>query len=166
MSRDASPTYLAALFALLIISACSAPAQLASTADTQVLFVCEHGNVKSLMATSYFNQLAKTRGLPYRAVSRGVAPDSTTVPLAIVAGLQSEGFDVAAFHPVAVDAADVAASRRVILINSTLPENLPVAATERWTDVPAASVDYAAASAALKRHVESLIDDMQHSNAQ
>jgi hypothetical protein len=52
----------------------------AQTHDSQVLFVCEHGNVKSLMAVSYFNQLAQERRLPFRAVSRGTAPDSTTVP--------------------------------------------------------------------------------------
>lgn len=29
----------------------------------QVAFVCEHGNVKSLMAATYFNQQAAQRGL-------------------------------------------------------------------------------------------------------
>ena len=60
----------------------------------QVLFVCEHGNVKSLMAASYFNQLAAKRGLRLRAISRGSAPDSTTVPPPIIAGLRTDGVDV------------------------------------------------------------------------
>jgi hypothetical protein len=53
---------------------------LASPPTHQVVFVCEHGNVKSLMAASYFNTMAQARGLPFRAVSRGSAPDSDTVP--------------------------------------------------------------------------------------
>jgi arsenate reductase len=161
------PINIVRLIAVLLISACVASASAASPAQSQVLFVCEHGNVKSLMAASYFNRLATQRGLPYHAVSRGTAPNSTTVPAPIAAGLGSEGFDVAAFHPVAVAAADVSASRRVILINTTLPENMKRAgaAPEQWTDVPAASVDYAAASAALKKHVEALIEELSHAKA-
>jgi arsenate reductase (thioredoxin) len=163
--RYSLPNTIVALIAALLVGACAASASRISPAASQVLFVCEHGNVKSLMAASYFNRLASQRGLPYHAVSRGTAPDSTTVPPAIIAALLSEGFDVAEFHPVAVGVADVSKSRRVILINTALPETTQLAGTalERWTDVPPASADYAAASAALKRHVEILIDDLNHS---
>src|SRR4029453_10546575 len=68
-------------------------------ATKTVVFVCEHGNVKSLMAASYFNQLASQRSLPFRAVSRGAAPDSTTGPKPIVAGLHADGVDGSDFHP-------------------------------------------------------------------
>jgi arsenate reductase len=165
--RHKAPIDIVRLIAFLIISACATSAGGASPAESQVLFVCEHGNVKSLMAASYFNRLAIQRGLPYHAISRGTAPNSTTVPPPIAAGLQGEGFDVTAFHPAAVAAADVSASRRVILINTALPEkaNLAGSAPEQWTDVPAASVDYAAASAALKKHVEALIDDLSRAQA-
>lgn len=152
----------ASLIVAMIIVGCSAPAGRDSPAQPQVLFVCEHGNVKSLMAASYFNQRVSELGLPYRAISRGSAPDSTTVPPAIVAQLRNEGFDVAEFHPVAVTLADVAESRRVILINTDLPEDArsSKATLAQWTDVPAASLDYAAASDALKRHIEELIADL------
>ena len=154
------------LIAAVLIGACAGLANRVSTAESQVLFVCEHGNVKSLMAASYFNRLASQRGLAYHAVSRGTAPDSTTVPPAIIAGLLGEGIDVAEFHPIAVGAADVSKSRRVILINTALPETMqPVGATlEQWTNVPPASADFAAASGALNRHVETLIDDLSHSS--
>ena len=163
--RIALPNAIVGLIAALSIGACTVPTSRDAPPESQVLFVCEHGNVKSLMAASYFNRLAIERGLPYRAATRGTAPDSTTVPPAIVAGLRNEGFDVAAFQPVAVSAADVATSQRVILINTSLPESISVAGTkeERWTDVPAASADYAAASAALKQHVGALIEDLSRS---
>jgi arsenate reductase (thioredoxin) len=163
--RHAIRHTMTALIAALVVVACTSPPSRISTAEPQILFVCEHGNVKSLMAASYFNRLAIQRGLPYRAVSRGTAPDSTTVPPAIAASLKSEGFDVATFHPVAVSMNDVSASRRVILINTALPQSaqVPIAAIEQWTDVPPASVDYPAASAALRKHIESLIDDLSRS---
>ena len=128
----------------------------------QVLMVCEHGNVKSLMAANYFNELAKARHLPFHAVSRGTAPDSTTVPPAIVDGQRNDGFDVSHFHPTALTAADVASADRVILINTELASGIAAASTppEKWTDVPPASVDYGAAREALKAHVRVLIDQL------
>ena len=91
----------AAILSVASAGGCASAQERRITAqDKQVLFVCEHGNVKSLMAMSYFNRLAEERGLPYRAVSRGTAPDSTTVPPKIVEGLKKDGFDVSGFHPV------------------------------------------------------------------
>ena len=162
--RHSIPHTLVAFFALIAV-ACTSPAGRVSPPDSQILFVCEHGNVKSLMAASYFNRLANQRGLPYLGVSRGTAPESTTVPPAIISNLGGEGFDVAGFHPVAVRKDDVSASRRVILINTALPPGAHVAGAsiEQWTDVPPASTNYSAASAALKRHIETLIDDLSRS---
>ena len=46
-----------------------------------VVFVCEHGAAKSLIATLYFNKLAAERGLAARAAFRGVDPqDALSVP--------------------------------------------------------------------------------------
>jgi arsenate reductase len=131
--------------------------------DSQVLFVCEHGNVKSLMAVSYFNQLAQERRLPFRAVSRGTAPDSTTVPPAIIQGLRDDGFDVSSFHPSAVRVSDISASQRVITIGTALPTDARAAAQpkiEQWNDVPPASVDYAATRDSLKSHIKKLVEQL------
>src|SRR5262249_13106961 len=95
--------------------------QAAEAAPPQVLFVCEHGNVKSLMAASYFNERAARPPLPFRAISRGLAPDSTSVPDAIRSGLHTDGFDVGDFRPAAVTADDVAASLEVVTIGTDLP---------------------------------------------
>jgi protein-tyrosine-phosphatase len=128
-----------------------------------VLFVCEHGNVKSLMAASYFNQLARERRLHFRAVSRGSAPNSTTVPPAIIQGLRGDGFDVSSFHPSAVRASDVSASQRVITIGTALPTDAQATAQpkiEQWDDVPPASFDYSAARDSLKGHIEKLVEQL------
>ena len=130
-----------------------------------IVMVCEHGNVKSLMAASYFNELASARHLPFHAIARGTAPNSTTVPPPIIDGLRSDGFDVAGFHPAAVSDVDVAAADRVILINAELAANISDAARppEKWTDVPPASVDYDAARKSLKSHVRALVDQLAQS---
>jgi hypothetical protein len=137
-----------------------APAESGEQSESQVIFLCEHGNVKSLMAASYFNQMARERKLPFRAISRGSAPDSTSVPPAIVAGLQKDGVDVATFHPSAIEAKDIAASSQLVLINTELPANVQGGGIkiERWIDVPPASVNFDAARNSLKTHVAQLID--------
>ncbi|HJU83370.1 MAG TPA: hypothetical protein VJ600_04100, partial [Holophagaceae bacterium] len=126
------------------------------------LFVCEHGNVKSLMAATYFNQLAQARGLPFRAIARGVAPDSQTVPSAIAEGLRKDGFEVSGFHPEMARTGDIQAADRVVLISTDLPllKQVPEATVESWWDVPPATTDFAASSRELKRHVEALIDHL------
>ena len=40
-----------------------------------VLFMCPHGAAKSLMASAYFQKLAKERGLNVRVDSAGTEPD-------------------------------------------------------------------------------------------
>ncbi len=128
----------------------------------QVLFICEHGYAKSLMAATYFDQLATERGLRFRALSRGSAPNATTVPPGIATALKSEGFDIGHYRPLAVSAADVASSQRVITIGTTLPATAAVAGipVEQWNDVPA-PITYDASRAALKAHIAKLIDELE-----
>ncbi|HXA47965.1 MAG TPA: hypothetical protein VNW52_10075 [Burkholderiaceae bacterium] len=140
----------------------STAAEIAEIPPAKILFVCEHGNVKSLMAASYFNRIVQEKHLPYIAFSRGAEPDSTTVPPAIAAGLRIGGFDVSGFHPSKLTAADVNAAQRVIMIGVPLPANagsnaLPALA---WDDVPPASVDFEASSASLKAHIDELIKQL------
>src|SRR5262249_61970728 len=46
----------------------------ARTEPKTVVFVCEHGAAKSVVAAAYFNRLAAERGLSVRAVARGADP--------------------------------------------------------------------------------------------
>jgi arsenate reductase len=134
----------------------------APDAKAKVLFVCPHG-IRSLMAASYFNQEAAKLGLPYRAISRGVAPDSTTVPQPIVEGLRADGIDVSGFHPAAVKATDAAASQRVVTIGATLSTEVQKAAgpgIEQWNDVPRPSEGFAMARDSIKAHVHQLIEKL------
>lgn len=147
------------LLSATLLAAFVAPSASAAEPLEQVLFVCERGNVKSLMAASYFNQLAAERKLPLRAISRGVSPNATSVPPAIVAGLHAEGIEVSAYRPVALSPNDTSQSRHVVAIGTDLPASAHSAVTtrERWDDVPAASTNYAAARDSLRAHVRDLI---------
>jgi arsenate reductase (thioredoxin) len=129
-----------------------------------VLMVCEHGSVKSVMAASLFNQGAAERHLPFRAIARGVNPDSA-VPAPIAAALGQEGVDVKDFIPVRVSGADVSGAARVVAIGVAPTVLSPDAkiTIDTWNDVPAASENYGAARASLKQHVDALLTELQQS---
>src|SRR5262245_21250627 len=86
---------------------------------TPVVFVCEHGSAKSLLGASLFNREATKRGLPYRAIARGVTPDAF-VPTKLAAILKAEGFDVSGFKPERVSSTDLATATRVVAIGVDL----------------------------------------------
>lgn len=128
-------------------------------ASVQVVFVCEHGSVKSLIAASLFERAAAERGLPFTALSRGIAPDAH-VPAAIAAALARDGFDVTDVKPQAVTPPDLSGATRVVTIGVELAHERARTPAESWDDVPPASKDYAAARAALQRHIDALLDDL------
>jgi arsenate reductase (thioredoxin) len=120
-----------------------------------VLFVCEHGAAKS------FNKIAKERGLPYRAVARGTAPDAT-IPKGVRKGVEKSGLELTVEKPVMVGQADVNGANRVITFEIALPSAISSskAAPTDWRAVPSVSADFGIASADIKRRVEALIDEL------
>jgi len=131
-------------------------------ATAPVVFVCEHGNVKSLIAASLFDQVAIERGLPFRAVSRGLSPESG-VPPKIADALRSDGVNVEGFKAKALSVNDVEIATRVIAIGVDLTPFMRdgQVPAELWSDVPPASVDYRASRAALLRHIDALLDELE-----
>jgi len=127
-------------------------------AAASVVFVCEHGNVKSLIAMEWFNRLAAERGLARRAVSRGLTPESP-VPPAIRERLKEDGFDVAAFQARALTPADVRGVTRLVIIGADAPSwaRHSGTAVELWRDIPPASESYEASRDAMKERILALL---------
>ena len=145
---------------LLLVTAASA-AWVRQAENETVLFVCEHGAAKSVVAAAHFNQLAAERGLPFRAISRGTAPDPS-VPPRIIDGLENEGLKVpAGFSPSAVSVKDVNAATQVVTFDVTLPTQTDAPRVSRWDNLPAFSDGYGPASEAVRRKVRSLITELE-----
>src|SRR6059036_3481423 len=86
-----------------------------------ILFVCEHGAAKSVIATAYFNKLAAERGLPFRATFRGTMPQDD-LSVRAVAGLKADGVPVPPGKPAAISDPDVAGATHIFAIGCTLPD--------------------------------------------
>jgi len=129
-----------------------------------VLFVCEHGSAKSVVAASYFNLLAQERGLPHRAVARGTQPDDAVAPSA-ARGLLADGLDVRDFKPQRVSAADVEKATRVVSLGCDLSSVARGAEGEkgklqRWDDIPSVGKDYRTSRDAMVDHIKRLMDEL------
>jgi arsenate reductase (thioredoxin) len=139
----------------LAIQATTAPAP-------SVVFVCEHGAAKSVIATAYFNKLAAERGLPYRATFRGTSPQEN-LSVRALEGLKADGVAIPSGKPAAIGDKDVADATHIFAIGCTLPEAAKRSRKAAdWSDVPD-DQGYAPMRDAIVRHVKELLDELQRS---
>ena len=132
-----------------------APAESPAT----VLFVCEHGIAKSLIAKLLFERYAREAGLTIRADSRATAPDGS-LPTWVLEGLSAKRLDAGDFTPRPLDDTAVQDAARVVSFD--LPEVAATAAAcsvngEQWNGLPMASQDFDASHAAIDQRVRALV---------
>jgi arsenate reductase (thioredoxin) len=123
----------------------------------QVVFVCEHGSAKSVVAAAHFNRLAGVRDIGLRAVSRGTNPDDEVAPGA-VRGLEGDGLAPDSRIPQRLSPTEVAAAALVVAF-CPLPAGYGGCdSIEVWDDVPPVSEDYERARDRLLERLGQLLD--------
>ena len=128
--------------------------------DEKIVFVCEHGAAKSVIATAYFNKLAAERGLPDRATYRGANPQAE-LSVSALKGLREDGLTVPSAKPSPITSGDVTKATHIFAIGCSLPAHAASSGkAESWDDVPE-DRGYAAQRDAIKKHVERLLDQLQ-----
>jgi protein-tyrosine-phosphatase len=157
--RNPSARNLAAVLTLL--AAAFAPP--ASAGDPQggngkttVVFVCLHGSVKSQMAAAHFNRIARERGLPFTAISRGIEVD-TSIPTRIRDGLNLDGLAPTDDIPIGLTADEAGRATKVVAFDTVPEERRGTSEVTYWSDVPPATKDYAAARDVIVRHIDTLV---------
>lgn len=111
-----------------------------------ILFLCPHGGAKSVIAAHYFN----AAGLPYTALAAAAEDPYDAVPPPV-----AEFLGIDDFKPRHVETADLENAARVIAIDCD------VAGAERWEDVPKVSEDFDGSVAAIRRHVQALVEELR-----
>jgi protein-tyrosine-phosphatase len=145
-------------FATIAFTLCALLGQTSSTPT--VIFVCEHGAAKSVIAAAEFNRLAAQKGLPHRAISRGTNLDPA-YSAAVVAALKKDGFAIPGEKPQALTAEDVNSASRVITLGCSLPAPLRTAAKpEDWSDIASPSQNLDASRSDISRHLRQLVDEL------
>ena len=128
-----------------------------------ILFMCPHGAAKSVLASAYFQRLAKERGLNVHVVSAGTEPDAAVSP-AVAAHLKGRGYSVPIEKPRKVAPEEFAAADVVISIGCDL-DGLPQPRGRlvRWDEVPAPSEGFTAADEAIRKRVNDLVEELVRS---
>ena len=123
-----------------------------------ILFVCEHGSAKSVIAAAHFNRLAEQKGLPYRAIASGTNPDAE-IPQQVRLNLAKDGLDVSKWKPRLVAEKDVQGALRVVTFGCKLPvrEKTTAGKLEDWKDVPSTSENYQRARTIIVEKLDALI---------
>jgi protein-tyrosine-phosphatase len=145
---------------VLMVAALVAVVRAQGSGDEKIVFVCEHGAAKSVIATAYFNKLAAERGLPDRATYRGANPQAE-LSVSALKGLREDGLAVPTAKPSPITAGDVTKATHIFAIGCSLPSHAASSGkAESWDDVPE-DQGYAAQRDAIKKHVERLLDQLQ-----
>ncbi len=129
--------------------------------DRTVLFVCEHGTVKSLLAKVLFEQYAQEIGLQMRAESRGTHADSIVPPWMLQA-LARDQVSLGAWSPRTLVSGDLATAAYVVSFD--VPGDATAAAQSprtQWDGLPSVTQDYAKGRDAIKARVHQLADSLK-----
>lgn len=125
--------------------------------DAVIVFVCEHGAAKSVVAAAYFNHFAQRMGLDVHAVARGTNPDKELSPQA-VQGLTKDGLPAPQSPPQKLTQSEIQSAQRVISF-CDLPEGYQAGATlERWDDITPISENYEKARDAMIKRIHPMLN--------
>ena len=130
----------------------------------RVVFVCEHGAVKSVMAAALFNRMAAERGLAARAVSRGTVPDDL-VPSLVRDNLRADGAAVGEGRPVRLSADEGLEAGLFVAFDVEVPpavsRGVPV---RRWDGTPSVLSDYRVGRDAIAARVAELLAELERAS--
>src|SRR5260370_19887891 len=103
-------------------------------AKPTIVFVCEHGSAKSIIAAAEFERMAKEKGLELNILARGTNPDHE-IPKPVRDGLKADGFDVGAPKPIKVSRKDLKDAAKIVSFGPDL---------KPWLDHGTAVLDWSA----------------------
>ncbi len=121
---------------------------------SRIIFVCEHGAAKSIIAAAYFNKFAKEKNLEVLAMARGTHPDPELSPKT-VHGLFADGLVSAELKPHLLELDDLE-NTDLIVSFCELPHEYHQMKNEQWNDIPPVSENYEQARDAILAHMNSL----------
>jgi arsenate reductase (thioredoxin) len=124
-----------------------------------IVFVCEHGAAKSVVAAAQFNRLAEERHLPYRGIARGTEPQEDIAPSA-AAGLLDDGLPLPVQKPVKLTKADIEGAARVVAFCDLPGRLIGDRRVERWS-ASAVGDGYARAREEIVAQLKKLIASLE-----
>jgi arsenate reductase len=161
-------SYTGIVFALALLFSQNANAQEQKDAKMRkpvkqapiIVFVCEHGSAKSVVAAAHFNKLVRERNLNLRAISRGTNPDKE-LPEGTIKGLKADGLKVDGNKPRKLSKADVAGATRVIAFCKIPEAYARITPVEQWENIPPMSEDYNKFRDIIVERIKHLLEELE-----
>jgi arsenate reductase len=122
-----------------------------------IVFVCEHGAAKSIIAAAYFNKLACETNSDLQAIARGTHPDQELSHKAIM-GLQKDGLTPTESIPQKLSRADLDTAQRIITFCELPNEYEQKTVIEFWNGIPPVSENYEKARDAIMARLNHLLN--------
>ena len=129
------------------------------SAQPVVLFVCQHGAAKSVIAARHFERRARGSGLTVECRSAGLEPDPE-IPPHVVAGLAADGLHAPIVQPVLATAELLSAADRIVTFGCDLTPLGATGEVVQWDGVPHVSDGYEAARDAILDRLGSLLAEL------
>lgn len=121
-----------------------------------IIFICEHGAAKSVIAAAYFNKLAEETDLDVHAIARGTHPDQE-LSSKTIEGLHADGLTPTELVPQKLSLADVESAQQIITFCELPAEYHSKASVEHWDGVPPVSENYEMARDTIVEHIHQLL---------
>jgi arsenate reductase (thioredoxin) len=145
---------------VLLFVLASSLTHLTMAQEKKIIFVCEHGAAKSVIAAAYFNKLAKERNLSYVAECRGTSPDSVVSAGAREGLTRDKMFDPTT-KPKKLLITDTVGVERIILF-TPLPADINAnIKTENWSAIQNLDADYQNRRNAIVKKINELLDTLE-----
>jgi arsenate reductase len=142
---------------LLISTAVLAQDGKSSDPKPKVVFVCEHGSAKSVIAAAEFQRMAKEKGLDLDILARGTSPDDE-IPRVVRDGLKADGHDVGGLKPTKISEKDLKGAAKIVSFGPDLkPWLSDGASVSDWSATPSVSDDYRKAREYIRKQLEVLL---------
>lgn len=121
-----------------------------------ILFVCEHGAAKSVIAAAHFNRLAEGVGLQIKALARGTKPD-LEISEQTMRGLSKDGLSPTEPSPQKLSMEDSQAAQCLVSFCELPGEYAQGASVEQWDGIPVVSENYERARDAIVERLNHLV---------
>jgi arsenate reductase len=148
---------------MLLLAIAAAPAQDNKSPNDKptIVFVCEHGSAKSVIAAVEFKRMAKENGLDLHILARGTNPDAE-IPKLVRDGLKADGLDVGDLKPTKLSEKDLKGATKIVSFGPDLRPWLHGEATVAdWSLTPSVGENYHAAQEYIRKQLEILISDLR-----
>ena len=122
-----------------------------------IVFVCEHGAAKSIIAAAYFNKLAEEANSEIRAMARGTTPDQELSPKT-VSGLKADGLIPTGMIPQKLSIEDVEGAQKIVTFCELPVEYQSHVPIETWDGIPPVSENYELARDEIVKRVKQLFE--------